>query len=48
MDKSQVFKTDLSKLINNLIQITTDVRVITDKTHTPEGEKTLKLLHELL
>jgi phospholipid/cholesterol/gamma-HCH transport system substrate-binding protein len=48
VDKSQIFKTDLSKLINNLIQITSDVRIITDKTHTPEGEKTLALLHELL
>lgn len=48
VDKSQIFKTDLSKLVNNLIQITSDVRIITDKTHTPEGEKTLKLLHELL
>jgi phospholipid/cholesterol/gamma-HCH transport system substrate-binding protein len=48
VDKSKVFKTDLSKLVENLIQITSDVRVITDKTHTPEGEKTLKLLHELL
>jgi phospholipid/cholesterol/gamma-HCH transport system substrate-binding protein len=48
VDRSQLFKTDLSKLINNLIQITNDVRIITDKTHTPEGERTLKLLHELL
>jgi phospholipid/cholesterol/gamma-HCH transport system substrate-binding protein len=48
VDKSAVFKTDLSKLIGNLIQITSDVRIITDKTHTPEGEKTLALLHELL
>ncbi len=48
VDKSKVFKTDLSKLIENLIQITTDIRIITDKTHSPEGEKTLKLLHELL
>jgi phospholipid/cholesterol/gamma-HCH transport system substrate-binding protein len=48
VDHSQIFKTDLSKLVNNLIQITSDVRIITDKTHTPEGEKTLKLLHELL
>ena len=48
VDKSAVFKTDLSKLINNLIQITTDVRKVTDQAHTPEGEKTLKLLHELL
>jgi phospholipid/cholesterol/gamma-HCH transport system substrate-binding protein len=48
VDKSRLFKTDLSKLIDNLIQITNDVRIVTDKTHTPEGEKTLKLLHELL
>ena len=48
VDKSKIFKTDLSKLVENLIQITTDVRVITDKAHTNEGEKTLKLLHELL
>lgn len=48
VDKSAVFKNDLGKLIENLIAITTDVRKITDKTRTPEGEKTLKLLHELL
>ena len=48
VDKSAVFKTDLSKLVQNLIQITTDVRVVTDKTHSPEGEKTLKLMYELL
>lgn len=48
VDKSKLFKTDLSKLVENLIQITTDVRVITDKAHTADGEKTLKLLHELL
>lgn len=48
VDKSAVFKTDLSKLVQNLIQITTDVRVVTDKAHSPEGEKTLKLLYELL
>jgi phospholipid/cholesterol/gamma-HCH transport system substrate-binding protein len=48
VDKSQVFKTDLSKLVNNLIQITTDVRIVTDKTHTPEGTKTLAFLYELL
>lgn len=48
VDKSNLFKTDLQKLIENLIAITTDVRIITDKTHTPEGERTLKLLHDLL
>jgi hypothetical protein len=34
--------------VNNLIQITADIRVVTDKTHTPEGQKTLKLLYDLL
>jgi phospholipid/cholesterol/gamma-HCH transport system substrate-binding protein len=48
VDHSAVFKTDLSKLVENLIAITGDVRHVTDKTHTPEGEKTLKLLYELL
>ena len=48
VDKSAVFKTDLSKLIENLIAITTDVRKVSGKINTPEGEKTLKLLHELL
>lgn len=48
VDKSKVFKTDLSKLVENLIQITSDIRVVTDKTHSPEGQKTLKLLYDLL
>jgi phospholipid/cholesterol/gamma-HCH transport system substrate-binding protein len=48
VDRSKIFKTDLSKLIENLIVITTDVRKLTQKTNSPEGEKTLKLLHELL
>ena len=48
VDKSALFKTDLSKLIENLIAVTGDVRKLTAKANTPEGEKTLKLLHELL
>lgn len=48
VDKSRLFKTDLSKLVDNLISITTDVRKVTDKMHTPEGDKTLALLHQLL
>jgi phospholipid/cholesterol/gamma-HCH transport system substrate-binding protein len=48
IDKSKVFHTDLSHLVNNLIQITSDVRKITDEIHSPEGEKTLALLHNLL
>lgn len=48
VDKSAVFKTDLSELVRNLIEITRDVRKVTDRVRTPEGEKTLKLLHDLL
>ena len=48
VDKSAIFKTDLSKLSTNLIEITSSIRKITDKAHTPEGEKTLKLLYDLL
>jgi phospholipid/cholesterol/gamma-HCH transport system substrate-binding protein len=48
VDKSGVFKGDLSQLIANLISITEDVKKVTNKTRTPEGEKTLKLLHDLL
>ncbi len=48
IDQSKVFKTELGTLVNNLIAITESVRKVTDKAQTPEGEKTLKLLHELL
>ncbi len=48
VDKSAIFKSDLSKLIENLIAITSDVRKVSDKVHSPEGEKTLRLLYQLL
>ncbi|MCM2321920.1 MAG: MlaD family protein [Oligoflexia bacterium] len=48
IDKSKVLKTDLSKLVENLIVITGDVRRLTEKTRTPEADKTLKLLYDLL
>ena len=48
VDKSALFKTDLSKLVDNLISITANVRKVTDEFKTPEGEKTLKLLYDLL
>lgn len=48
VDKSKIFKSDLSKLVENLIGITSDVRSLTQRTRTPEGEKTLKLLYDLL
>lgn len=48
IDNSKVFKTNVSELINNLIQITGDVKKLTAKTQTEEGKKTLELLHKLL
>lgn len=48
VDKSAVFKTDLAKLIDNLISITGDIKKLTNKSQTPEGEKTLKLMYDLL
>ena len=48
VDKSAVFKNDLGRLTENLIAITSDVRRVTDRAHSPEGEKTLKLLYDLL
>ncbi len=48
VEKSKLFNTDLQALVNNLIQITKDTRVITDNFSSPEGQRTLKLLHDLL
>lgn len=48
VEKSKIFEADIQKLINNLIRITSDVEKLTKKVDTPEGKKTLKLLHELL
>ncbi len=48
VDKSKVFKTDLSKLVDNLILVTSDVRKLTVKMNSPEAEKSLNLLYDLL
>ena len=48
VEKSKLFKTDLSALINNLIDITADVKALTAKTQSAEGKKTLDLLHQML
>lgn len=48
VDKSAIFKTDLAKLIDNLIAITSDLRKLTAKTQTQDGKKTLELLYRLL
>jgi len=48
VEKSRLFQTDLQTLVNNLISITRDVRVLTDNFGTAEGKKTIALLNQLL
>jgi len=48
IEKSKLFETDLKTLVTNLIQITKDTRTITDNFSSPEGKRTIKLLHDLL
>lgn len=48
IDRSKMFKTDIAQLINNLIDITGDMKVITSKTKTKEGKETMELLYKLL
>jgi phospholipid/cholesterol/gamma-HCH transport system substrate-binding protein len=48
LDKSKILSTDLAGLITNLMQVTADVHQVTKNVNTPEGQKTLKLMHDLL
>ncbi len=48
LDRSKIVSQDLGKLITNLMELTEDVRIVTKKARSPEAEKTLNLLHELL
>jgi phosphohistidine phosphatase SixA len=48
VEKSKLFKSDLSRLIQNLTEVTEDVKKLTAKAHTPEVKKTLNLLYELI
>ncbi len=48
IEKSKMFQTDIAMLINNLIEITKDVKILTAKTQSEDGKKTLELLYKLL
>lgn len=39
---------EVSRLLANLVEISEDIRVVTSGVRTPEGKKTLKLIHELI
>lgn len=48
IDQSKVLSKDLAQLISNLMEMTSDLREVTKNTRTTEGQKTLKLLHNIL
>jgi phospholipid/cholesterol/gamma-HCH transport system substrate-binding protein len=48
VDQSKILSRDLASLITNLMEMTNDLREITKNTRTTEGQKTLKLLHDIL
>jgi phospholipid/cholesterol/gamma-HCH transport system substrate-binding protein len=48
IDQSKVLSKDLAQLISNLMEMTNDLREVTKNTRTTEGQKTLKLLHNIL
>ena len=39
---------EIKRLLTNLVEISEGVRIVTDKTRTPEGKKTMELLYNLL
>ena len=48
IDRSKVFKNDIGELVQNLIEITRQVKTLTSKVDSQEGKETLKLMHDLL
>ncbi|MBC7397060.1 MAG: MCE family protein [Bdellovibrionales bacterium] len=48
VDQSKILSKDLAQLITNLMEVTTDIREVTKNTRSPEGQKSLKLMHDLL
>jgi phospholipid/cholesterol/gamma-HCH transport system substrate-binding protein len=48
VDQSKILSKDLAQLITNLMEMTSDLREITKNTRSPEGQKSLKLMHDLL
>jgi phospholipid/cholesterol/gamma-HCH transport system substrate-binding protein len=39
---------EVTRLLNNMVEISEDIRAVSGKIRTPEGQKTLDLLHRLL
>ena len=48
VDQSKILSSDLAQLITNLMEVTADIHDVTKNARSPEGQKTLKLLHDIL
>lgn len=48
VDQSKILSKDLAQLITNLMEVTADIHDATKNLRTTEGQKTLKLLHDIL
>ena len=48
VDQSKILSRDLAQLITNLMEVTEDIHAVTKNARSPEGQKTLELLHDLL
>lgn len=48
IDQSKILSKDLAQLITNLMEVTADIHAVTKNARSPEGERTLKLIHDIL
>ncbi len=48
IDQSKILSKDLAQLITNLMEVTADIHDVTKNARSPEGQKTLHLLHDIL
>jgi phospholipid/cholesterol/gamma-HCH transport system substrate-binding protein len=48
VDESKILSHDLAQLITNLMEVTADIHDVTKNARSPEGQKTLKMLHDVL
>jgi phospholipid/cholesterol/gamma-HCH transport system substrate-binding protein len=48
VDQSKILSKDLAQLITNLMEVTSDVHEVTKNMRSAEGQKTLKLMHDIL
>ena len=48
IDQSKILSKDLAQLITNLMEVTADIHEVTKNTRSAEGQKSLKLMHDLL